>query len=64
MRYKNNINLININYMQKMYSGTSRKERVNENLVPKEDTIRFLLDYSKALSVIDYNKLKFEALLN
>ncbi len=50
--------------MQKMYSGISRKERVNENLVPKEDTIRFLLDYSKALSVIDYNKLKFEALLN
>jgi hypothetical protein len=37
---------------------------VNENLVPKEETIKFLLDYSKALSVIDYNKLKFEALLN
>ena len=50
--------------MQKMYSETSRLERVNENLVPKEETIKFLLDYSKALSVIDYNKLKFEALLN
>jgi hypothetical protein len=37
---------------------------VNENLVPKEETIKFLLDYSKALSVINYNKLKFEALLN
>jgi hypothetical protein len=37
---------------------------VNKKLVPKEETIRFLLDYSKALSVIDYNKLKFEALLN
>lgn len=47
-----------------MYSETSREERVNENLAPKEGTIRFLLDYSKALSVIDYNKLKFEALLN
>ena len=47
-----------------MYSGTSRSERVNENLVTKEETVRFLLDYSKALSVIDYNKMKFEALLN
>jgi len=50
--------------MPKMYSETSRPERVNKNLVPKEETIKFLLDYSKALSVIDYNKLKFEALLN
>lgn len=50
--------------MQKLYSETPRAERVDENLVPKEETIKFLLDYSKALSVIDYNKLKFEALLN
>lgn len=50
-------------YMQKMYSK-SRSERVNENLVPKDETVKFLLDYSKALSVIDYHKLKFEALLN
>ncbi len=50
--------------MQKMYSKTSRLEHVNKNMVPKEETIKFLLDYSKALSVIDYNKLKFEALLN
>jgi hypothetical protein len=51
-------------FMQKMYSETSHLERVNEKLAPREETIRFLLDYSKALSVIDYNKLKFEALLN
>ena len=50
--------------MAKLYSETSRQECVNQNLVPKEETIRFLLDYSKALSVIDYHKLKFEALLN
>ncbi len=49
--------------MQKMYSKTSRRDDVNK-MVPKEETIKFLLDYSKALSVIDYNKLKFEALLN
>ena len=50
--------------MQNLYSETSRSERVNKKMVPKEETIRFLLDYSKALSVIDYNKMKFEALLN
>ncbi len=50
--------------MQKFYSKTSRSGHVTKKLVPKEETIKFLLDYSKALSVIDYNKLKFEALLN
>ncbi|MBV7268069.1 hypothetical protein [Winogradskyella luteola] len=47
--------------MEKIYSNISRK---NDNLKPKDETISFLLNYSKALSVIDYNKLKFEALLN
>jgi len=46
-----------------MYSKTSRLEPVTK-LVPKDETIQYLLNYSKALSVIDYNKLKFEALLN
>lgn len=31
---------------------------------PKEETVKFLLNYSKALSVINCNKMKFEALLN
>lgn len=47
-----------------MYSRPSRSGRVDENTVPKDETIKFLLDYSKALSVIDYQNLKFEALLN
>ena len=47
-----------------MYSRTSRPEHVDEKMVPKEETIRFLLDYSKALSVIEYKNLKFEALQN
>lgn len=47
-----------------MYFRTSRKEYVKKNLIPKEDTIRFLLDYSKALNVKVYNKMKFETLLN
>jgi hypothetical protein len=48
--------------MEKTYSKTS-SDKVS-NLSPKEETVRFLLDYSKALSVIDCNKWKFEALLN
>lgn len=47
--------------MAKLYSKTPKKL---ENLTPKEETIRFLLDYSKALSVISCKKMKFEALLN
>ena len=48
--------------MAKLYSKKNPQKQLNLN--PKEETIKFLLDYSKALSVIDYNKLKFEALLN
>ena len=48
--------------MAKIYSENSIKN--TENLEPKEETVNFLLNYSKALSVINYNKLKFEALLN
>ncbi|MEO1031042.1 hypothetical protein [Winogradskyella sp.] len=47
--------------MAKIYSNATPK---NDNLKPKDETVRFLLKYSKALSVINYNKLKFEALLN
>ena len=47
--------------MAKIYSNTTPK---NNNLKPKDETVRFLLNYSKALSVINYNKMKFEALLN
>lgn len=50
--------------MQKMYSEKSRVDSVNNQIAPKDETIRFLLDYSMALSVIDYHKMKFEALLN
>jgi hypothetical protein len=47
--------------MAKIYSNASPK---NSNLKPKDETISYLLNYSKALSVINYNKMKFEALLN
>lgn len=48
--------------MAKLYSKKPLKK--NLELEPKEETIKFLLDYSKALSVINCNNLKFEALLN
>ncbi len=47
--------------MAKIYSEKNSKL---EKLEPKEETVKFLLNYSKALSVISCNKLKFEALLN
>ncbi|MEY8849302.1 hypothetical protein AB9K26_10810 [Psychroserpens sp. XS_ASV72] len=47
--------------MAKLYSECPKK---NETLNPKKETIDFLLNYSKALSVIKCNNLKFEALQN
>lgn len=47
--------------MAKLYS---EKKPLKNELKPKEETVNFLLNYSKALSVINCNKLKFEALLN
>lgn len=47
--------------MAKLYSECPQK---NDNLNPKEETVNFLLDYSKALNVIQCDKFKFEALLN
>jgi hypothetical protein len=48
--------------MAKLYSKKIPESQINFN--PKEETVDFLLNYSKALSVINCNKMKFEALLN
>ncbi|MCX7549754.1 hypothetical protein [Xanthomarina sp. F2636L] len=48
--------------MAKLYSQKNPQKQIDLN--PKDETIQFLLDYSKALSVINCNKMKFEALLN
>ena len=48
--------------MAKLYSHNPKQQKIEMN--PKEETINFLLNYSKALSVINCNKMKFEALLN
>ncbi len=49
--------------MAKFYFKSSEKEE-KQNLVPRRNTIDFLLNYSKSLNVIEYNNLKFETILN
>ncbi|GAA4115202.1 hypothetical protein GCM10022393_15260 [Aquimarina addita] len=49
--------------MAKFYFKSFHKGE-EQQLVPGKNTIDFLLNYSKALSVIDYKNMKFEALLN
>ncbi len=48
--------------MAKIYFKESI-EHTND-LKPKEETVHFLLNYSKALSVINCKELKIEAFLN
>lgn len=48
--------------MAKLYSQQQKHQ--SSKLVPREETIKFLLNYSKALSVIKYNELQFNSLLN
>ncbi len=48
--------------MAKLYTNNSI-EKLND-LKPKEETVNFLLNYSKALSVINCNKMTFETVLN
>ena len=50
--------------MGKLYFKNSSKEDKIYHSQPKKETIEFLLNYSKALSVFEYRKMKFEALLN
>ncbi len=48
--------------MAKLYPEKSPQKQ--NDLNPKEETVNFLLNYSKALKVIECKKLKFETLLN
>ena len=49
--------------MAKIYTNNNSIKKLKE-LEPSEEAVNFLLNYSKALSVINCNKMKFEALLN
>lgn len=47
--------------MAKLYFKRSQK---HNNLTPSDDTVEFLLNYSKALRVLDCGQIKIETLLN
>ncbi|WP_169513798.1 hypothetical protein [Christiangramia portivictoriae] len=50
--------------MGKLYFKKSSKEAKNVQPQPAKETIEFLLNYSKALEVVEYRNMKFETLLN
>lgn len=47
--------------MAKLYS---KKTLANTKILPKKETIKFLLDYSKALNVVKFGNVNFEILAN
>jgi len=49
--------------MGKLYFKSS-KEEIRKELRPRKETIRFLLNYSKAFSVIDGKRMKYEMFVN
>ena len=53
--------LLRKNNMQKNYS---KKKLLISSLQPKSETINFLINYSKSLSIIELNSKKLEINLN
>lgn len=49
--------------MGKLYIKSSKEDILN-HLNPKKETIGFLLNYSKALRITEYQKIQFDTLLN
>ncbi|MFD2890514.1 hypothetical protein ACFS5J_00585 [Flavobacterium chuncheonense] len=47
--------------MAKLYS---KKKLATQEMLPKKETISFLLNYSKALSITKVGKLTFETIAN
>ncbi|UUC43881.1 hypothetical protein [Flavobacterium cerinum] len=47
--------------MAKLYS---KKKTASQTMLPKKETISFLLSYSKALSIVKVGDLTFENLAN
>tara|TARA_B100002049_G_scaffold101203_1_gene74697 strand:+ start:1130 stop:1282 length:153 start_codon:yes stop_codon:yes gene_type:complete len=50
--------------MGKLYTKKLSKKDKLKNLEPKKETVQFLLNYSKALRVVDCQGIKFGAILN
>ncbi len=49
--------------MTNLYLNPSPKKKV-ENFEPSKECIDFLLNYSKALKIINHNNLQFESIQN
>ncbi|MCF4101485.1 hypothetical protein L1I30_07400 [Gillisia sp. M10.2A] len=49
--------------MKNLYTKPSKEEQL-KNMNPKKETIQFLLSYSKALCITEYQKMKFDTVLN
>lgn len=47
--------------MAKLYT---KKKIVQQNQLPKKETISFILNYSKAFRVTSFGKIKFECVMN
>lgn len=50
--------------MGKLYFKKPLKEENLNQLKPGKETIKFLLNYSRTLKVIEYKNMKFDLLLN
>ena len=48
--------------MQKIYSKKCFNQPENQG--PRQETVNFIISYSKALQMVKYNDLEFETLLN
>lgn len=48
--------------MAKLYS--KKKLATQKEMLPKKETVSFLLNYSKALSITKVGKLQFETIAN
>lgn len=48
-------------HMEKIYSGERNARKVAK---VRPETIRFLLDFSKSLRILEYKQLKFESTMN
>ncbi|AEE20664.1 hypothetical protein JM84_1997 [Dokdonia sp. Hel_I_63] len=50
--------------MAKTYTTPSSGHNKTNQFEPKQETVDFLLNFSKALSVMHYKSMKFEAFIN
>ncbi|MGY5846761.1 hypothetical protein ACW6QP_05020 [Salegentibacter sp. HM20] len=50
--------------MGKLYTKKSSEQKRLKELKPKAGTVKFLLNYSKALRVSEYGNMQFETFIN